>query len=148
MTQERFRMPRRRTARDRAELKVAEQQWPEPPVTEEIDLERDEPVLPEPEPEEAGTKAIPAKPFDKLLWKAYVRGAAWGVGEGFVYAWDEADYYEGTAYGQEMLGDFYALLDDERPEAAMARTLCPVGRPYRDHIKSCHPSCDWKQAMR
>lgn len=101
-------------------------------------------ILPGPD---GGTKELPTKPYDQLLWRAYVAGADWGdgaAGEGYP-DWDDASYYEATSHGQAMLGDFYALLEEFRPKQVEGATLCSLGRPLRDHVKRCHPECTWKK---
>jgi len=89
-----------------------------------------------------GAKEIPTKPYDRLLWRAYVAGAHWDD-EAYDSQWDDRAYYEGTTNGQWMLTTFYELLDQLRPPPTAAQTMCPLGRPYRQHVRKCSPECDW-----
>lgn len=86
---------------------------------------------------------IPEASLPKLLWQSYVRGASWADGD--YPAWDDKTYYEDTPHGQGMLADFIQMVDDLKPKNAPAgRTMCALGRPFRQHAKPCHPECDFR----
>lgn len=76
-----------------------------------------------------------------------------------IYAWaDEqaTDKERSNPYAFDDLGDpeLNKAAFDERPpvapplppEVMSARTQCPMGRPYRDHARKCHPACDFQPA--
>lgn len=74
-----------------------------------------------------------------------------------IYAWAEeqaTDKERANPYAFDDLGDpeLNKAAFDERPpvapplppEVMSARTQCPMGRPYRDHARKCHPACDFR----
>ena len=114
---------------------------------------------------------IPTKPYDQLLWQAWVRGASFPDG-----IWpdpDDVGFWEGTETGQLALADFEqwsrgmkrTAVATQQREAAQVQTtasrppqmkaaapavrqrrLCPLDRPYDQHDRRCHPECDYRPA--
>lgn len=93
------------------------------------------------ETEPAEHLQLPTRPFEQMLWVAFVAGAGWADGE-FPEPDDEG-YWLSDEGGRSALGTFTALVESLKPPEQPKSTLCPLGRPYRQHLRRCSPECDW-----